>query len=183
MLNHPENDHPNAVRPVMAFRDGTHDVRLLILISAYLKAAHPKRPVCATADSRAKPSRHQDLHCPRSRSARRRSKPAERSRNQANEPGRPPPPARQTSEAPSQFCVEEFGEVVVELVEDRIRPGALRALTTCCIPDLHAPTLFEDVFEHKPLINEIRQNLSQSAPARTRDTLKVGSRSHSQSQA
>jgi hypothetical protein len=68
----------------MAFRDVTPKVPLLILISTYLKATHLRRPSRATAGSLARPSRHQDSHCLRLRSARRRSKPAELSRNPAD---------------------------------------------------------------------------------------------------
>jgi hypothetical protein len=74
---------------------------VLILGSTYLNAASPQRP-CATADSRASQGRRRDSHCPRSRSATRRSRPAELSRNPANGPERPQRPGRRTSEAVSR---------------------------------------------------------------------------------
>jgi len=33
----------------------------------------------------------------------------------------------------------EFGEVVIEFVEDHIQPAALRALLCCWIPEFHTP--------------------------------------------
>jgi hypothetical protein len=49
--NHPKDDHPHAVRPG-GCTPGVYEDPLLILMPAYLKATHPKRQVCATADSR-----------------------------------------------------------------------------------------------------------------------------------
>src|SRR5215213_1352315 len=59
-------------------------------------------PGFAIAGSRPRRGRRRDSHCPRSRSARRRSRPAELSRNRANAPERPQGPTRRTSEAVSR---------------------------------------------------------------------------------
>jgi hypothetical protein len=42
--------------------------------------------------------------------------------------------------------VEEFGEVVVECVEDRIQVSAFCTSCWCGIPEFHTPILFEDMF-------------------------------------
>jgi hypothetical protein len=68
---------------------------LLRLRSAFLKQAPLRRPVCATADSRARLGRRRDSHCPESQSPMRRSRPAGPFRNPANGPERPQRPARQ----------------------------------------------------------------------------------------
>jgi hypothetical protein len=58
--NHPEDDHPYTVSSTERVRYGLSEDPVLIVMLAYLKQAHPKRPVCATADSRATPGRRQD---------------------------------------------------------------------------------------------------------------------------
>jgi hypothetical protein len=54
-------------------------------------------------------------------------------------------------------CFHEFGEVVVQLVEDHIQPAALSALGCWWFPEFHAPILFEDVFDDKPFSQQNKE--------------------------
>jgi hypothetical protein len=46
-------------------------------------------------------------------------------------------------------CFHEFGEVVVEFVEDHIQPATFRALVCCGNPRVPCTILFESVFDDK----------------------------------
>ena len=50
---------------------------------------------------------------------------------------------------------DQFGEVVVELVEDSLQHRALVAFSCCGVPELHTPIVFEDVFDASGFPNEI----------------------------
>jgi hypothetical protein len=52
----------------------------------------------------------------------------------------------------------EFGEVVVELVEDRIQPATLSALVCCWFPEFHTSILFEYVFDDKLFSQQNKEN-------------------------
>jgi hypothetical protein len=69
---------------------------------------------------------------------------------------------------------KEFGEVVVEVVEDVIGRRALVARRCCWVPEFHTSILFEDVFDNKLFSqqynekqNQNRHPTAQPTPART----------------
>ena len=51
----------------------------------------------------------------------------------------------------------EFGQVIVESVEDHIQPAAFNALVCCWIPEFHTSILFEDVFDDKPFSQQNKE--------------------------
>ena len=74
-----------------------------------------------------------------------------------------PPPADllrgiQLIKAAALNRFQDFAVDVVEFVEDHIQPGAFGALCSCLVPEFHAPIVFEDVFDDKPISQENKEN-------------------------
>ena len=53
---------------------------------------------------------------------------------------------------------DQFGEVVVELVEDSLHHRALVAFSCCEVPELHASMILESVFDDKPFSQQNKEN-------------------------
>ena len=71
---------------------------------------------------------------------------------------------------------QQFGQVIVESVEDHIQPAAFSVLVCCWIPESHMNILFEYVFENKLVSQQNKESYTlEPAPNHPNQPLHVRS--------